>query len=276
MTDRLAVLLERFSVSAQVFHAGALCGINDLAPEGDAGQLHLVREGPIEVVHGGAQPVRIDMPSLLLYPRPLAHRFVTDPVRGADLACANLRFQGGGAHPVAAALPEFVCLPLERLQGAGPVLELLFEEAFAQRCGRYALVNRLFEVVLIQLLRQLMEEGQVRSGLLAGLAHPRLRHAMVAMHEAPSRDWSLETLAAAAGMSRSVFATTFRQIVGATPGSYLQGWRVGLAQQALQQGRPLKVVAGEVGYGSEAALSRAFKAHAGSSPREWKRDQARG
>ena len=49
---------------------------------------------------------------------------------------------------------------------------------------------------------------------------------------------------------------------------------MGLAQQALRHGKPLKVVASDVGYGSEAALSRAFKAHSGVSPREWKRQQA--
>lgn len=61
------------------------------------------------------------------------------------------------------------------------------------------------------------------------------------------------------------------EAISHAPGQYLQGWRVGLAQQALRQGRPLKVVASDVGYGSEAALSRAFKAHSGMSPREWKR-----
>ena len=70
---------------------------------------------------------------------------------------------------------------------------------------------------------------------------------------------------------RSASATAaFRASVGITPGQYLQGWRVGLAQQALRRGRPLKMVAPEVGYGSEAALSRAFKAHCGLSPRAWR------
>ncbi|MEL1265522.1 AraC family transcriptional regulator [Pseudoxanthomonas putridarboris] len=273
MVDRLAVLLERFSVNAQVFHTGALCGINTLEAEGDIGQLHLVRRGPIEVFHG-KESVRIEQPSLLLYPRPMTHRFVTDPERGADMVCANLRFEGGAGNPISAALPEFVCLPLDGVFGASDVLALLFEEAFEQRCGRHALVNRLFEVVMIQILRQLMETGEVRSGMLAGLSHPRLRNALVAMHEAPAKEWSLEALADVAGMSRSVFAASFRDVVGLTPGQYLQGWRVGLAQQALRQGRPLKVVAADVGYGSEAALSRAFKAHSGHSPREWKRGQA--
>lgn len=273
MVDRLAALLERFPVSAQLFNAGALCGINLLDADGVHGQLHLVRRGPLEVSHGGA-PVRIEEPSLLLYPRPLSHRFSSDPEQGADMACANLRFEGGTGNPLAAALPSFVCLPLSALDGCQPVLDLLFEEAFERRCGRQAMIDRLFEVVMIQLLRHLMERGEVAGGLLSGLSHPRLRHALVAMHEAPTREWTLEDLAATCGMSRSVFAASFREAVGRTPGQYLLGWRVGLAQQALRRGRPLKVVADEVGYGSEAALSRAFKAHCGLSPRAWKQQDA--
>ncbi|HUH60235.1 MAG TPA: AraC family transcriptional regulator, partial [Candidimonas sp.] len=194
----------------------------------------------------------------------------TDLDRGADMVCANLLFEGGAGNPIASALPAFVCLPLEDIVGAEPVLTLLFEEAFEQRCGRVALIERLFEVVMIQVLRHLMENGEVHGGLLFGLSHPRLRHALVAMHETPAQEWTLDELASAAGMSRSMFATVFRETVGVTPGQYLKGWRVRLAQKALRRGRPLKTIATEVGYGSEAALSRAFKAQSGQSPREWK------
>ena len=181
MVDRLAVLLERFSVTAQVFHAGALCGINTLEGEAGVGQLHLIRRGPLEVFHGNTS-LGIDQPSLLLYPRAMSHRFVSDAEKGADMACANLRFEGGAQNPICAALPDVVCLPLDGIFGASDVLALLFEEAFTQRCGRTALVNRLFEVVMIQILRQLMETGEVKGGMLAGLSLPRLRNAIVAMH----------------------------------------------------------------------------------------------
>ena len=270
MADRLEALLDRFSVSARMFHAGTLCGINDLAAEAGTGQLHFIRRGVVDVVHDSAPALHIDAPSLLLYPRPLTHRFLTDPEIGADLTCANLRFDGGGANPLAATLPAFVCLPLADIEGLDGVLALLFDEAFEQRCGRQALVDRLFEVAVIQILRHLMETGQAQVGLLGGLAHPRLRLALVAMHERPAQAWSLDTLAAEAGMSRSVFANAFRDTLGCTPGGYLQQWRVALAQRALRQGRSLKRIADEVGYGSEAALSRAFKAQSGSSPRQWK------
>lgn len=272
MADRLAVLMERFAVTAHVFHAGVLCGINALEPEGGAGQLHLVRRGPLEVMHGNTS-LRIEKPSLLMYPRPMAHRFVTDAEQGAELACANLVFEGGAQNPIRAALPDVVCLPLEDIFGASEVLDLLFEEAFTQRCGRTALVNRLFEVVVIQVLRQLMETGALKGGMLSGLSHARLRNAIVAMHESPAKEWTLEELAGVAGMSRSVFATTFREVVGMTPGQYLQGWRIALAQTALRAGKPMKIVAANVGYGSEAALSRAFRAQSGMSPRAWKQAQ---
>jgi AraC-like DNA-binding protein len=270
MVDRLQSLLSRFAVSAEVFHAGPLCGINDLAADGERGQLHLIRDGHVRVEHADGSVLQIDQPSVLLYPRPLAHRFVTDAQRGADFACAHLQFEGGGNNPVAAALPAVICLPLDALYGGQPVLSLLFEEAFAQRCGRQALLDRLFEVVLIQILRALMESGQLRVGLLAGMAHPRLRHALVAMHETPAEEWTLESLAHRAGMSRSAFADSFRDTIGSTPGQYLQGWRTRLVQQALRRGDPLKRIAADVGYGSEAALSRAFKAQTGHSPRQWK------
>jgi AraC-like DNA-binding protein len=273
MADRLEALLDRFSVHAQMFHAGTLCGINDLAAEANTGQLHLIKQGAVTVSHQGMADLRITTPSLLLYPRPLAHRFAMDAVDGADLTCANLRFEGGSASPVAAALPAFVCLPLEKLAGSDGVLALLFEEAFQERCGRRAILDRLFEVVLVQVLRHLMDSEQTQIGMLAGLAHPRLRLALIAMHESPAEEWSLEALASKAGMSRSVFANAFRDTVGSTPGMYLQHWRVSLAQQALLRGRALKLIANDVGFGSESALSRSFKASCGLSPREWKRTQ---
>jgi len=271
MADRLQALLSQFTVTARTFHAGALCGINALGGDGSYGQLHLVRSGEVEVRHGKTS-VTIREPSLLLYPRPMAHRFITDAERGADFVCANLSFEGGSANPIASALPPFVCLPLKQLHGSEAVLELLFSEALATYCGRQAMLDRLFEVVLIQVLRQLMESKQTQVGMLAGLSHPKLRLAIVKMHEEPQKEWSLEDLAGVCGMSRSAFANGFREAVGLTPGAYLQKWRVGLAQKALLQGRSLKLIAQDVGYGSEAALSRAFKAHSGKSPREWRKD----
>jgi AraC-like DNA-binding protein len=275
-TDRLDPLLKLFPVHARMFHGGTICGVTDFVAKPGAGQIHLVRSGSLSVVHEHHPDLRVDEPSVLLYPRPVPRRFVADATRGADLVCANLHFDGGSAHPIASALPDVVCVPLSDIKGAEPVLHLLFTEALGGDCGRHALVDRLFDVVLIQLLRHLMEASQVRSGLLAGMSNPKLRKAIVAIHEQPSSAWSLDALAETAGMSRSMFANDFRTTVGCTPGVYLQAWRIKLAKQGLANGHQLKMIAVEVGYGSEAALSRAFKAHCGRSPREWLSSHAEG
>ncbi len=271
MADRLAALFTHFAVRAETFQVGPLCGVNSLEPQTGRGQLHLIREGGVEVHHGEPEPLRVAEPSLLLYPRPLPHRFVTDPTCGAKFLCAHMAFEGGASHPIAAALPAWICLPLSAVPSCTPVLEQLFAEAEASHCGRQLMLDRLFEVLMIWVLRELMIQGRVDSGMLAGLAHPKLRVALVALHDAPQRDWPLEELAAQAAMSRTVFANTFRDVVGCTPGAYLQRWRIGLAQKGLREGRALKHIAAEVGYGGEAALSRAFRAHTGQSPREWRK-----
>jgi AraC-like DNA-binding protein len=268
--DRLDALLQHFALRAEMFHSGPLCGLTAFEAEPERGQLHLVRRGAVTVRNPGAAPIEVTQPSLLFYPRPLAHRFLTDPERGADLACAHVRFAHGGFNPLARALPPFVCLPLDALDGTAGLLDVLFEEAFVPRCGRQAVVDRLFEVVLIRILRHLMQRGLVAEGLLAGLAEPRLASALVAMHEAPAHAWTLEALARRAGMSRSAFATHFHARVGLPPMAYLAQWRLCLAQEALARGTGLKRIATDVGYSSEAALSRAFKALSGQSPRAWR------
>ncbi|MDF3822786.1 AraC family transcriptional regulator [Leptospira sp. 96542] len=274
MADRLAALFTHFAVTPRTFHSGPLCGINSLGTEEGLGQLHVVREGQIDVFHGASAPVRITVPTLLLYPRPVPRRFVTDATVGADMVCADLRFEGGAVNPVQAALPDHVFIPLERLADSQPVLALLFAEASSDKCGRQTLLDSLFEVLLVQVLRELMEQGQIGSGMLAGMAHQKLRKAITALHDQPAHPWSLEELAEQAGMSRTAFASRFKEVVGVTPGQYLQSWRLGLAQKRVYQGMPMHLVAEEVGYADDAALSRAFKAHTGLSPRDWRKRQA--
>lgn len=273
MVDRLASLLSHFSVSAKTFQSGPLCGINMLSDKEPYGQLHLLRKGKAEVWHGHTKAYSLDEPTLLFYPRPMAQKFITDSERGADFVCAHISFEGGTANPIAKALPDCVSVPLSLLPDSLSILTLLFEEAEAQNCGRQALLDRLFEVILIQLLRHLMEEGSTQVGLLSGLAHSQLRRAIVAMHQMPEKAWSVESLAKLTGMSRSVFSNQFRDSVGETPASYLQRWRIGLVQKWLKAGQSLKLIAEEVGYSSESALSRAFKSQCGVSPIEWLKNE---
>jgi AraC-like DNA-binding protein len=177
------------------------------------------------------------------------------------------------------ALPPLVAVPLAAVPGLSATLDLLFAEADHVRCGRRLLADRLFEVVLIQLLRHLLDhprEAGVDPGLIAGLSDPRIARALSAIHERPGDPWTLAQMAASAGMSRTVFAATFREAVGRTPADYLADWRIALAQAELARGRPLKALAQELGYANPSALSRAFAQRTGRSAREWLRSAAAG
>lgn len=273
MIDRFEALLEHFSLKATTFHTGPICGVQEASIMKGIGLIHLIFEGEVFVHHDMTEQVHIDQPSLLIYPRALPHTFVIPPQKSALLVCARVAFGGGEANLLASSLPDWFCVPLKKLGGAEGVLSLLHDEAFKNDCGRQAVLDRLFEVILIYVLRLMVQQHGLQPGLLAGMAHPRLRTVLMSLHEDSAREWTLESMAALAGMSRSVFANEFRDVLGCTPAAYLQRWRIGLTQQALLKGRPLKLITHTVGYGSEAALSRAFKAQLGMTPRQWLQEQ---
>jgi AraC-like DNA-binding protein len=274
--DRLSSLMERFRARAHLFHTGPLCGETRYAALPGLGFLHVMWRGEMVVTHqpGRGVPKRIQVlePSLLFYPRPLAHHFHNAPVNGSDFACATLQFEGGAQHPLARALPPVMVLPLARVEGLEPTLSLLFAETEHVRCGQRLLADRLLDVLLLQLLRWLLhhpEQGPLPSGLLAGLSHPQLAKALVALHEQPGEAWTLPRMAECAGMSRSAFAAAFKATVGEAPAEYLAQWRLAIAQTELRKGSSLKAAAQSLGYSSASALSRAFAQKVGMSPREW-------
>jgi AraC-like DNA-binding protein len=274
--DRLSSLLERFRVHAHLFHAGPLCGVTHFAARPGRGFLHVLRRGQMSLTHransGASRRVRLRAPTVLFYPRPLAHDFHNAPVEGSDFVCASLDFDGGASNPLLQALPPVVALPLARVAGLEQSLALLFAETDRVRCGTRLLADRLFEVVLIQLLRWLLDhpdEAGIPAGLITGLSEPRLARALAALHEHPGDAWSLQRMAERAGMSRSSFAAGFKAAVGQTPADYLAHWRLTLAQTQLRQGRSIKAIADELGYANASALSRLFTQRLGLSPRHW-------
>lgn len=274
--DRLSTLLERFHVRASLFHTGPLCGRTTFEAQPDRAFLHVLRRGSLQIehpAHTGVPPrVVLDEPTLLLYPRAVPHAFVNPPHEGSDFTCAALQFAGGDRNPIVAALPPLVQVPLDAVPGLRPSLNLLFSETDRVRCGSRLLADRMFEVVLIQLLRWIIDHPHavgVSSGLVMGLSDPRLARALVALHRAPQDDWTLARMAAVAGMSRSAFAETFKTVTGTTPSAYLTDWRLSLASTLLRSGQPQKLVAADLGFSSASSLSRAFRQRFGTAPREW-------
>jgi AraC-like DNA-binding protein len=121
---------------------------------------------------------------------------------------------------------------------------------------------------VIQAIRVWLEqESSSASGWLSALRDPQVGHALAMIHRDPVREWRVETLAAEVAMSRSAFAERFSRLVGEAPMQYVTRWRMYLALDALRDERAtVGEIALRLGYGSEAAFSRAFKRFLGVSP----------
>ena len=267
--DPLSPFFAHFALSARVFYSGLLCGVSGDHLTETAGHLHVLRRGILNVERPGSRPIRVTEPSVLFYPRPCRHRFRVDEETGAELVCASIEFGAGMLNPLVRALPEILLVPLDSFKELAPTVDLLFAEAFGEQPGRQTAVDRLAEYFLVLLLRAAMNSRLIEAGVLLGLADSRLAKAIEAMHERPEHPWTLEMLAARAGMSRARFALHFRNTLGVTPFDYLADWRIGVAQDLLKRGKALKIVAPSVGYASSMALTRAFSQRVGVSPTVW-------
>ena len=257
-----------FKLHARVFQAGALCNNAEFYDSDELGYIHVVKQGPLRVESPHHPALLIDEPSVFFYMNPTRHRLI--PVdETVETVCASLEFGAGLGNPLTRALPEIMVIRLQDMPDLAQALQLLFLEADQHHCGRQAVLDRLMEVVFIQVLRDAMDQQRLQVGLLAGLADARLAKAINAMHSAPAQAWTLEQLAEQCGMSRARFATHFHDVVGITPGNYLTQWRLAIAQSLLRQGKPVQWISDTVGYGSPSALSRAFRAQLGMSPTEW-------
>ena len=152
-------------------------------------------------------------------------------------------------------------------------LERMKQEVGAQRPGSLLVAQHIAYTILVEAIRLHLETGFTeRVGWLSALADKQLSAAMSAMHENPAHRWTLQSLAERSGMSRTVFASRFRDIVGSSVMDYLGSWRMLLAAERLRHtADSVSEIALSLGYESESAFSKAFKRIMGCSPRQYAR-----
>jgi AraC-like DNA-binding protein len=149
-----------------------------------------------------------------------------------------------------------------------PLLQLLDTEIAKDEPGQQAVLDRLFDLLLIAALRAWFARpnGQAPAWYRAH-RDPVIGRALRMLHSEPSHPWTVATLARAAGVSRGLFARRFTELVGEPPMTYLTGWRLALAADLLREpGATVEAVARRVGYSNGFALSTAFKRVRGISP----------
>jgi AraC-like DNA-binding protein len=184
-----------------------------------------------------------------------------------------MSFDRASLRPITQLLPSFILIKAEqaRTLALHDTMRALASEMAEQVPGSEIVANRLAEVLFIQILRAHIASGPERNkGWLRAIFDPQMGTALSAIHDSVDTPWTVESLAEAAGMSRSAFAARFKELLGQTPLEYVTEWRMQKAMQLLQQrDKKLIDVARSVGYESGAAFSKAFKRVVGINPGEY-------
>lgn len=189
------------------------------------------------------------------------------------IVCGSFSFDRASPKPITQLLPSFILMKADqaRTLALHGTIQALASEMAEQAPGSEVVATRLAEVLFIQALRAHIASGpECNKGCLRAIFDPQIGAALSAIHDRVNSPWTVESLAGAAGMSRSAFAARFKELVGQTPLEYVTGWRMQKAMQFLQQrDKKLIDVARLVGYESDAAFSKAFKRVVGASPGEY-------
>jgi AraC-like DNA-binding protein len=172
--------------------------------------------------------------------------------------------------------PKLVAIPSSERVSHGfldGVIRLIELEHGAARPGKDAVLKRLAELIVIELIRfALPRLAPHDTSWLAGLADPQIAQAISAMHRQPGRDWKLRDLARQVGMSRAAFVERFRRLSGEPPHQHLRRLRLHAAAADLKKGaRSIAQIAASVGYKSESAFNKAFTKELGSTPARYRR-----
>jgi AraC-like DNA-binding protein len=277
----------------------------------DAGHLiayHVVTEGNCFTNIIGEEPIAIGAGEVVVYTKGDAHVLSSSPgMRAGPLPPGALDGLNGSQLPFSLnyggdgpASARFVCgylacdaQPFNPLldnlppiikagdtQGSdagwlGQFIRLATMESADKRAGGESVLAKLSELMFIEVIRRHLETlPPEQAGWLAGLRDPFVGKALSQMHARPEHNWTIEDLAKEVGLSRSVLAERFGDLVGLPPMQYLAKWRMQIAAELLRGGGAnIATIAAETGYGSEAAFSRAFKKVVGVPPSEWRRSR---
>lgn len=195
-----------------------------------------------------------------------------------DIVSGRFVFDASAGEPLMSLLPPVVHIRVDqdRSRLLQATLQLIAAESSEGALGADLVVARLADVLFVQALRAwCATDGCRTAGWMAALTDRHLGPTLKAMHADVSRPWTVESLAAEAGLSRSAFALRFKAVVGETPLGYLTRWRMFRAKGLLRQGDlGIQEIADRLGYESDASFSRAFRRDEGMAPGDYRRRSA--
>ncbi|STZ08343.1 Arabinose operon regulatory protein [Moraxella caprae] len=265
--DALTHLFTQFSFRTELFFVGLLCRMGQF-DEPNKGYLHFIYQGSCRLIQKGQPPMVIDRPCVLFSPAGCLHR-VEPTSDDLQVFCVSFDFGQDIQNPLIYDLTQIAILFLDDMPHLMTVAQQIFKESQSPKCGHQALISYLCGYVLILVVRECLEKGLIKVGLLRGLTDTALAPLLLDIHQNPVHAWDLQTMADKVFMSKAKFGNYFKEVMGVSPSDYLTTWRISLAQMLLKKGLPVAVVAQRVGYSHNASLTRAFVKEIGKTPSEW-------
>lgn len=281
--DILSDILQSFRLSAEVFFHSSYCGNWAVDTSGSRhATFHVVARGSCWLhMTGLEQPEPLRAGDLVVFPRDAEHLISSNKQRpgsevprnqpaqanatgaSTSMICGYFKFDESRWNPLLDAMPEFLVIRSEMTPDTGymdSLINFMSYEADAAQLGADVVINRLSDVLFIHVVRTYIDQYKPEAGFIAALADSKLAKCLDAFHKHPGQNWSVESLANKAGMSRSAFSEYFHHVTGQTPMQYVQQWRMQKAYDLLTTTeQSTQQIAEQCGYQSEASFSKTFK-----------------
>ncbi len=178
-------------------------------------------------------------------------------------------------HPFFKELPDVFLLRNEEIESFGQIqvaLSLLSKEAAEPQMGSEMVIQSLLDIVFSFIVRKIV---QLKSSKPKTWSHAvqndAVKKAIELLHAQVGKDWTLEDLAKAVGLSRAGLAQKFKKHLGDTPLHYLTVLRMQKARALLSSSNDnIETIAEAVGYSDAFSFSKVFKRITGVPPRDFR------
>jgi thiosulfate/3-mercaptopyruvate sulfurtransferase len=284
--DLLSNMLTTLRLDARIFLHSTFCQqwVIDIGAF-EIATFHLISHGDCWLHLPHTKPVALQEKDLVVLPHNATHLITSsaeppaedtprntpaDVISGPSvtLICGTVEFSQSYWNPLVEALPEYVIMSTvdSRETTLGKAIDALINECERNESGSEVVIDRLADILFIEVLRNYVKREHGNSFLVA-VSDPKISRALVNFHEEPGRNWNVQELAAAANMSRSAFADRFQHLVGTSPMHYVTRWRMQFAHNELTETTsPIGDIAESCGYLNEESFAKTFRKEFGVSP----------
>jgi AraC-like DNA-binding protein len=184
--------------------------------------------------------------------------------------CGLVEYDNAILHPIIDALPKvFHLTNIKPDDSIWITVKQIDMEIQGSKSKKNILIDRLTEVLFIQLLNRYVNDNEQLTGFFAALRNPRITKVLRLIHNNPEKPWTLDIISSESSMSRATLQRKFKAELGVSPMIYLNHWRMAKAYQLVKYSNlTFDDIAERVGFSDARTLRIAFQRHYDCTPSE--------